>query len=421
MYDGLQLRLLGPPQVILHGAPLTFSRRKAVALLAYVAMSGQPISREILADLLAGETTDDLARQHVRNALADLIGQLGIYLIVTRQAITFNRAAPFRLDVEEFQRLFHDDRGSGGGRALSEAAALYRGDLLAGFTLRNAPAFDEWLETERQRLRGLAVHAFQTLLDRAVDDDNPAIGLALADRLLAVDPLRETSYRQAMLLLDRSGQRERALDVYDRCRRILAAQLGVAPLPETTAIYERLHTTPSSGRPPNFPSAPERQHAMTRELAALVKRLADPECRLIVLVGPDSPDKTRLPLEAVAHYRSLAAAPDAQLFPDGIYLVSMANEHERSAAQAGARAGRSLADTIGAMVGAAATGADDPAGALIDVLADRSMLLVLDGLVPERSDVTLVAEILRRSPHVKLIVMAQETFNLQEEWVLDIE
>ena len=49
------------------------------------------------------------------------------------------------------------------------------------------------------------------------------------------------------------------------------------------------------------------------------------------------------------------------------------------------------------------------------------MLLVLDGLVPERSDVTLVAEILRRSPHVKLIVMAQETFNLQEEWVLDIE
>jgi hypothetical protein len=99
----------------------------------------------------------------------------------------------------------------------------------------------------------------------------------------------------------------------------------------------------------------------------------------------------------------------------------MANIRERSTAQAGARAGRSLADTIGAMVGAAATGADDPAGALIDVLADRSMLLVLDGLVPERSDVTLVAEILRRSPHVKLIVMAQETFNLQEEWVLDIE
>ena len=421
MNNGLQLRLLGPPQISLHGEPLTFSRRKALALLAYLAMSGRPISREILADLLAGETTDNLARQHVRNALADLIGQLGDFLIVTRQAITFNRATPSWLDVEEFQHLCHDDRGGTDDFALSEAASLYSGDLLAGFTLRNTPAFDEWLEMERQRLRGLAVHAFQTLLDRAVDADNMASALTLAQRLLEVDPLRETSYRQTMLLLDRTGQRERALELYDRCRRILATQRGVTPLPETTAIYERLHATPSGGHRPDFSSTLERQHGPTRECAALVKQLADPECRLIVLLGPDSSAKTRLALEAVAHYRSLGAAPDAHPFPDGIYLVSLANVHEPGAAPEGARAGCDLVDAIGAVVGDVATGTDDPAAALIDAIGDRSMLLVLDGLAPEPSDVTVVAEILRRSPYVKLMVMAQETFDLQEEWVLDIE
>jgi hypothetical protein len=376
MDDGLRLNLLGAPRISLRGVQLSFGRRKALALLAYLAMSGRPAAREVLANLLVDETTDNLARQHVRNALVDLSSQIGDYLVVSRQMVAFNRALPYWLDVEEFQRLVSQGIASGAGRALTEAAALYSGDFLQGFALRHAPAFDEWLDAERHRLRGLAAQAVHLLLDRAEEAGDTVSGLAIAQHLLTIEPLSEPS-----------------------------------------AIDERLRAQPAVV-PHNLPAAPERDRDAPRELAILIERLADPACRLIVLLGPDELEKTRLMLQAMAHYRSLMGTPNP--FRDGIYLIPSARARQRGAAEEHLRARSQLAIAIGQALGIGTGGADDPAVELLTRLGDQAMLLVLDSLAPAESEVDLVHAILNRAPQVKLIVAAHEPLYLQEEWVLDI-
>src|SRR5213080_3589150 len=79
----LRLRLLGPPRISLSEVPLSFKRRKAVAMLAYLAMTGRAHTREALAALLARDTDDDdQARNHIRNTLYALCGQVGDYLLM---------------------------------------------------------------------------------------------------------------------------------------------------------------------------------------------------------------------------------------------------------------------------------------------------------------------------------------------------
>src|SRR5256885_3252363 len=79
----LRMRLLGPPRIALGDVPLRFQRRKAIALLAYLALTGRVHTREALASLLSRDTDDDhQAKNHLRNTLYALCGQVGDYLLL---------------------------------------------------------------------------------------------------------------------------------------------------------------------------------------------------------------------------------------------------------------------------------------------------------------------------------------------------
>ena len=119
---------------------------------------------------------------------------------------------------------------------------LYAGDFLEGFALRDAPEFEDWAAARRERLRGLLENSLYELGLRygAAADADWAKSMALMNRLLQLDPYREEAYRHLMNLLARSGQRNAALEVYAQCRDRLAADLGLEPMPETTALYERI-------------------------------------------------------------------------------------------------------------------------------------------------------------------------------------
>src|SRR5947209_7409609 len=157
----LRLRLLGPPRISLSEVPLSFKRRKAVAMLAYLAMTGRAHTREALASLLARATDDDdQARTHLRNTLYALCGQVGDYLLLTRQTIALNPERPCWLDAAALPTtlLATGDAATDPG-PLERAVALYQGEFLAGFTVPEAPEFEEWLLRERHRLHGLLVQA----------------------------------------------------------------------------------------------------------------------------------------------------------------------------------------------------------------------------------------------------------------------
>ena len=118
--------------------------------------------------------------------------------------------------------------------------ALYRGDFLAGFYVREALDFETWMLTEQARLRELVIQALHTLATHHAEQGELAQGIGDLRRLLNLEPWREEAHRHLMRLLAQDGQRSTALAQYEICRQALAEELGVEPGPETIALYERI-------------------------------------------------------------------------------------------------------------------------------------------------------------------------------------
>ena len=173
--DRLEISLLGRFDVRLDGHPLTRFRSDTVrAMLAYLAMrGGTPIRRESLAGLFWPNQPEDVARQNLRQALSQLRKTIGDrdrqadppFLHITRQDVRLNPDSSFRLDVTSFADLLaacarhrhrRPDACPDCAQRLQQAAVLYRGDLLAGFSLPSAP-FEEWMVVEREALHRQAL------------------------------------------------------------------------------------------------------------------------------------------------------------------------------------------------------------------------------------------------------------------------
>ncbi len=145
------------------GVPLNLPTRKSRALLAVLAVPpGVAHSRDKLASLLWGGTTDERARNSLRQCIFALRRALG----EGAEGLLGHEADSLRLDpdavqvdVATFERLVHESTPDG----LERAASLFRGDFLEGFGL-SEPGFDEWMAGERERLRELAVGGLHRLL-----------------------------------------------------------------------------------------------------------------------------------------------------------------------------------------------------------------------------------------------------------------
>jgi DNA-binding SARP family transcriptional activator len=240
----LEIRLLGGLRFLWNGAPLSnFLSNKAPALLAYLAVNRRPHPREALAGLLWGGLPDADARNNLRQTLSNLRKLAGPYLTIDRDAVAFIPAGPIFLDAEAFEQHVRAAAGAppaGQAEHWQAASALYHGDFLAGFSVREAPEYEDWLLAQRARYRELAVHALHALTQHQIAAGESGRAVEAATRLLALDPWREEAHRQLMLLKARTGQRSAALAQYEVCRRVLERDLGVEPSRETTALYERL-------------------------------------------------------------------------------------------------------------------------------------------------------------------------------------
>ena len=233
----LSIQLLGGFHAQLGpGRPLTVRRKKAQALLAYLALHpGPPRSRDALAALLWSGVADEQARHSLRQSLFALRRAIAADPFVVEGERVGLREGAACVDTAIFER----GVAAGTRETLREASALYRGELLEGVRLDEAP-FDDWLAAERHRLRELAVGALEKLL--AMDLEAGALDAAseTALRLVALDPLRESAHRTLMDLHVRQGRRTAALRQYQRCADSLRRDLGVEPEAATTRRYREI-------------------------------------------------------------------------------------------------------------------------------------------------------------------------------------
>src|SRR5689334_8219770 len=190
LFGGFEIRRAGGECIELPG-------HRERALLAVLAVrSGARQSRDKLAGLLWGDRGDEQARDSLKHSVSrlrqGLVSITPMPVVADRQSVGLDPGA-FAIDVAEFERAVKADTPE----AVERAAALYRGDLLEGFTIRDA-GFEDWLAVERQRLRHLAEEALAKLMAQSMSAGAKDRAAEAARRLLLLDPLREAACRTVM-------------------------------------------------------------------------------------------------------------------------------------------------------------------------------------------------------------------------------
>ncbi len=306
----LALFLFGAPRLERDEQPVQVDTRKALALIAYLAMTRTPHSRDALATLLWQENDQAHARGALRRTLSALKAIDDTWLDADRETIALNPHANLCVDVTEFRdnlaqchKHNHapDDVCPDCLTPLTQAAAIYRDDFLAGFTLRDSPAFDEWQFFQSEALRRELAGALKKLARLYATQREYETAIRHARRWLALDALHEPAHRELMHLYAASDQRQAALRQYYECVRVLEQELSVPPLEETTRLYEAIkeqkiqvteQTSPLLPRSPALLPLVGRANelAQLRAIHAAIKT----DGHLVIVAGEAGIGKTRL-------------------------------------------------------------------------------------------------------------------------------
>jgi Tol biopolymer transport system component/DNA-binding SARP family transcriptional activator len=230
---------------------------KPLALLVYLAVARPrgPQPRDSLLALFYPELDTDHARSSLRQLVRALRDVVGDAVRSDRQTVGLDTGS-IRCDVLAFEAAL--DAGDP-----AKAVAAYRGPFLQGFFLSGSPEFEEWVESERSRLR----RAYEGALERlALETD--AAGEAVEAvgwwrQLAEADPLATRVTVRLMAALEVAGDRAAALEVADRHAERLKEELDAEPSPEVEALARRLRAQPVA-------HAPEPQASTRERLASAV-------------------------------------------------------------------------------------------------------------------------------------------------------
>ena len=421
--------LFGPLRVAVDDRPLPLSAPPRTGpLLAYLALHPTPQDRRTVAGALWPDSDPNQARTNLRRHLHYLKQSLpdptaGTWVLTDGSRVGLNRDAQVWVDACAFE-----DAAARGD--LERAAGLYTDHLLTDHD-------DEWLLVERERLRAVLLGVLLELAERHLGAGRGPEALAVLDRLLREDPLREDAVRLAMRVRYGAGDRAGALAVYERFSDLLANELRVEPMQQTRALFEALvreldppsEAAPArAGAPPQLPFA-----GRARELAALGERWDRARAGrggLVLLAGPAGIGKSRL-------LRRLAQRAETD---EGRALAGGTSEPETSPYQAVAEALRPVFNLLvaagdrsapwrrvlaGALPAATPTMAAGPplpelppdrerarlfhavSRALLDLAGTRPLLLVLEDLQGAgEASVALLEHLALRARDAPLLIVA---------------
>jgi hypothetical protein len=296
---------------------------------------------------------------------------------------------------------------------------------MAGFTLPDSPAFDEWQFYQADLLRKQLGDSLERLVRFYDGEGNWAQGIAPARRWVAADPLHEPAQRWLMRLYALSGSRSLALKQYEILRETLDKELGVAPDEESRQLYAEIlaqraqpaqkERGPAALAPAvtlerpknNLPAELTRFIGREREIAEITAALR-PEAggsvpggsgtaRLLTLTGPGGSGKTRLAIKA--------ASLLSDQFEDGVYFAGLAVVDHPG------RVDAAIAHTLGL--------AETPGRPIPDILKEhlksKNLLLVLDNFEHLIAAAPLVSDLLAAAPGARALVTSREVLHIYGE------
>ena len=261
---GLTLQLFGSPTVTSDSgpAPKGGGGTKALALLAFLALEPGRHTREELAALLWGDSSEAAARASLRQTLKRLRAVSGEALNVDRHSVELRVGGLMQCDANLFLETSRADP--------ARAAGFDVPRFLAGFALRHAPAFDDWVARKRQQLTQEFCDALRSLARQAMERSHWREAIEWSDRWAAADPLSEEAAKLAVECRYLAGDRVAALAHYHDFRDRLIREMGVQPGSGLAALAARLET--DAGRAALQPPEPQSEETGPVLEAGLVGR-----------------------------------------------------------------------------------------------------------------------------------------------------
>ncbi len=399
MPDRLEIRCLGPFEVLTGGTTADVGGSKRQALLAMLALrQGRVVDVDGLVDGLWGEELPAAPRNALHHHVARLRAALGEESIVGSSDGYALRGA--RLDAVEFEELLAETRAAlrdgdvpAAADAIASALALWRGPALQGLT------GTAWFSAEARRLETLRVDALEERFEAGLAlgehrELTPALRSALAD-----NPFRERLWGQLMLAFYRSGRQADALETFQEARRVLADELGLEPGPELRRLQEAIlaHDPAIAAPPPvrrgNLPASSTSFVGRTDELVEVSALLH--EHRLVTLTGPPGVGKSRLAIET-------ARALEHE-FSDGIWFVDLT------------RAG-GPDDAVRLLAHAVDVRGSDALASVTSRLRDAGALVVLDACEHVLEEAARIAsKLLADCPRVRILATSREALRVAGE------
>jgi predicted ATPase/DNA-binding SARP family transcriptional activator len=410
----VEFRVLGALEVVGEdGRLLQLGGVRQRALLAALLLErGRPVSSGQLVEAVWERPPPSAAHavevyvSKVRGLLADAEGERE--RIVRRSGGYLALLDEGELDLERFRTLAERGRAAAAAgdpaaaaEALAAALALWRGTPLA--CLDGAPV----AERAQRELEDERLAAVEARVDAELALGRHAELVAELRRLVAAAPHREPLWAKLMLALYRNDRQTEALETYALARTRLLEQVGIEPGRGLRDLQRRILEQDPALDPPvrpaaararrrfRLPSPPSSFIGRADELRDAGALLADPDTRLLTILGPGGIGKTRFAIELAlgnaARYAEVAwvgieALDDPRLVPGAI--------------------ARALElDVRGA----------DPLAALAEELADRRLLLLLDNLEHLLGTAADLHRLLAAAPGLHLIATSREPLRLSAE------
>ncbi len=300
------------------GTDISPRTRKARAVLAYLALTGQPVSRTRIADLLWSERGPDQARSSVRQAIFEVkrCAPPGRPVLITsRDEISLDSAAVVG-DLAEIRRA----AASGDAERLRELLAGSKPELLADLDDLD-PVFDGWLRVERAREPSATLAIVLTAAVTCIEADRAGEARGIVAEVQRLDPCSEEAARLAMTIDRRLGDRSAIHRHFEVLRDRLRADYDAEPSRETRELFEQCaadedrrvgsapRPEPAAAAPPPPPLIAAGKRPWRAPLAVLFLGLLT----LIGLAawrGPPAP-AAQLPLVAVLPFDQQGEMPPA--------------------------------------------------------------------------------------------------------------
>jgi DNA-binding SARP family transcriptional activator len=219
-----------------HEVTSVLAQPRRLALLTYLALApaGEFQRRATLHAMFWPEADDAHARGALRQALSFLRRALGADALPARGDAEVRLATEgCACDAAAFEAALR------AGDA-DTAVSLYRGDLLDGFHIDDAPAFDEWLERRRARLSREYEAALESVARRRAADGDHVAAAEFWQTLVDRTPGRCHAVAGLMQALGAIGNRAGALQAAARHQALLAREFGAAPDADILALAARL-------------------------------------------------------------------------------------------------------------------------------------------------------------------------------------